>query len=295
MQKSKNLLLMSLVALFTANTASAVGIARPEANKLNSTGAVVKEFMERTSHEFDLYIAHACDYYNDKGTNAAMSTTQILAILPSAKLDQFEFLTKTTDPTTKATVYNVDTTTKIEDVLFTSYADPTDSSKTIELPSGPLNNLKLSTNDVFKKTVPYFQLVSPYSHHGKERDITTSAALWKNGSLNGQFYTSLKFRGTTARLKGCVSKVDVVIPVWQICGSKDYTAYSVHPAKKGSNDFAPTFSIVRNEIANPYPEECKTDVTKRKQLLLSPSAAFIQQYLTETKLPGDRTAHSFAH
>lgn len=292
MKKTKYYL-ASLITLFVAHDALAVGIARPEANRLSTVGSTVKEFVERASHEFDLYVAHACDYYDSKGTNTAMNTTQLLAILPSAKLDQFEFLNKTTVET--VTSYSVDNSIKMDDVFFTSYTDPLDPTKTIEATSGPVNNLKISTNDVFLKSVPYFQLVSPYSHHGKARDITTSAALWKGGTLNGQFYTSLKFRGTTARLRGCVSKVDVYVPVWQVCGRKDYTSYSVHPAKKGSNDFAPNFSIIRNEITNPYPEECKTDLTKRKQLLLTPSAALIDQYLQETKLPGRRTAHSFVH
>jgi hypothetical protein len=296
MQKSKKLLFISLAALSMSNTVSAVGIARPEANKLDPvTGAVVKQFVERASHEFDLYVAHACDYYDSKGTNAAMNTTQVLAMLPSAKIDQFAFLNKTTDATTHTTTYTVDTTTKMADVFYTSYTDPVDPSKTIEATSGPVNNLKVSTNEIFLTTKPFFQLVSPYSHHGKARDITTSAAWWKGGTLNGQFYTSLKFRGTTARLRGCVSKVDVIVPVWQMCGATDYTSYSVHPGKKGANDFAPSFSIVRNEIFNPYPTICKTDLTKRRELTISPTPAFINQYLTATALPGSRTVHSFAH
>jgi hypothetical protein len=291
--KNSGLLLASFMALFCSNSAFSVGIARPEANKLNAMGSTVKEFIEGASHEFTLYVAHACDYYNEKGANTAMSTTQLLAILPSGKFNEFEFLTK--NATTGK--YDLDPGTKIEDVFYTAYTDPNDPTGVakIPVPSGPLNNLRVSTNDVFKKTTNFWQDVPAYSHHGKPRDITVNAALWSQGLLSGQYYTNLKFRATAAKLKNCVQSVQVVIPVWQICGAKDYTSYSTHPVKLGTNDFTPNFTIVRNEITNPYPAECATDLTKRLNLTVTPGASVIEKYLKETKLPGSRTPHSFTH
>ncbi|MDP2804596.1 MAG: hypothetical protein Q8O24_01520 [Gallionellaceae bacterium] len=288
LKRNHSLFLASLLAICCADSALAVSIARPEANKLGPTGSTVKEFVERTSHEFNLYVAHSCAYIP-----YGMATTGLLAILPSAKLDQFEFLTSSV--VDGKTVFAVDPNIKIEDVFYTAYTDPNDPTKKIEATSGPLNNLRLSTNAVFKKTESFWQKVSPFSHHGRAQDDTVSGAYWSDGKLSDEFYTDLKFRATAATLRGCVASVKVYVPVWQVCGKTDYTSYSVHPDALGANDFAPNFTIIRNEITNPYPEECKTDTTKRLNLTVTPSNELINMYLKQTKLPGKRMSHSFTH
>ncbi len=293
MNRNHKLLLTTIMALFCTNSAFALSIARPEPNNIDPvTGAIQRVFVERASHEFNILVAHACDYYNGTipGMNNLMSTTEVLAILPSARLNQFEFLKRNASGK-----FEIDTSITLSNVFRTDYADPSDPTKRINLPSGPLNNLRLSTNDVFTRTRPFWQTVSPYAHHGRVRDVTVSAAHWSRGSLPGQFYTDLKFRASTATLVGCVRSVQVMVPTWQICGQNDYTSFSSHPNKLGTNDFTPNFTIIRNEIRNPYPTECATDRSKRLNLVITPTVAFIDRFLNATRLPGDRTPHSFAH
>jgi hypothetical protein len=298
-KNNQAMLLASLLAVSCADSAYAVSIARPDPNKIDAAGATVKEFIERASHEFNLYVAHSCAYIP-----YGMATTEILGLLPSAKTTDFDFLSETFDPATHATTITLDTSTKIEDVFWTEYTDPNDPTKKIQKASGPLLNLRVRTNEVFKKTKMFWQQVDDFGHHGRPQTDTVSAAHWHDGKLSDQLYTDLKFRATTARLKGCVAKVKVYVPVWQICGATDYTSFSAHPNKKGANDFAPNFTIVRNEITNPYPPECSGTKTTntgqppaptRLSLVITPSAKYIDKYLKATKLPGKRTAHSFSH
>ncbi|MCF7988713.1 MAG: hypothetical protein K9L60_14275 [Methylovulum sp.] len=296
MKKISTFLLSAIAAgtLLAAQNAAAVSFARAEPNKLSATGGTVKEFVESASHEFNLYTAHGCEYK----PYGSSDTTSLLMLTPSGPEAAFDTLTPSLDadgkPILDAAGKTVLKAAPLSNVFWSRRTD-TATGQTIEYNTGPLLNLRVSTNEIGAKTKSYWEDIGGFSHHGREQTDSVSALHWYDFKLSDEFYTDLNFRATTARLRGCVQSATVYVPVWQICGKKDYTSFSAHPDLKGSNDFAPSFKIIRNEIANPYPAECLTDTTKRLDVTVTPSVLQINKYLNATKYPGKRAAHSFAH
>lgn len=297
MNKITTVLLSTAIAtstLLVAQNSAAVSFERPDPNKLSATGATVKEFVEGASHEFNLYVAHGCEY---KPYGAA-NTTSLLMVTPSAPEAKFDVLKpklgKDGKPMKDTAGKDIMQASILENVFWSKRTDAA-TGKVIEYDTGPVLNLRVSTNEIGAKTKSYWEKIGGFSHHGREQTDSVSALHWHSFNLTDEFYTDLKFRATTARLRGCVQTATVYVPVWQICGKGHYTSFSAHPNLKGANDFAPSFKIVRNEIANPYPTSCAKDTTKRLDVTVSPSPMQINKYLKATGYPGKRHAHSFSH
>jgi hypothetical protein len=297
MKKLTTVLLSTAIAastLLVAGNAGAVSFERPDPNKLSATGVTVKEFVEGASHEFNLYVAHGCEYLPYKAAN----TTSLLMVTPSAPEAKFDTITPVLDaagkPKLDAAGKGIMKAAIMENVFFSKRTDAV-TGKVIEYDTGPVLNLRVSTNEIGAKTKSYWEKIGGFSHHGREQTDSVSALHWHGFNLTDEFYTDLKFRATTAKFRGCVQSATVYVPVWQICGKTDYTSFSAHPNLKGANDFAPSFKIVRNEVGNPYPASCAKDVTKRLDVIVSPSVMQINKYLKATGYPGKRVKHSFAH
>ncbi len=294
MKKISAFLLAMASPFLVSQNADAVGLARPEPNRLSPTGATVREYIEAASHEFNLYIAHGCEY-KPFGSSA---TTALLMITPSAPEAAFDILTPKLGqdgrPELNAAGRPVMQAAPLSKMFWSRRTDAA-TGQMIEYDTGPLLNLRPSTNEIGARTKSYWEKIGGYSHHGREQTDSVSALHWFGFRLTDEFYTDLKFRATAARLRGCVQSATVQVPVWQICGRADFTSFSAHPDLLGANDFVSSFRIVRNTITNPYPAECATDLAKRLDVTVTPSAAQIRKYLRETRYPGRRKAHSFAH
>jgi hypothetical protein len=294
------LLSISVLSVFAHNL-YALGFNRPEANRMDpTTGSLVREYVEGAAHEFHLDVNHSCEYRNyDMIKAKPMPTNAVLAILPSAPIEAFDVLSATNPDGTPVLKANgkaglrVDTSMTVADVFWSNFTDQTDGVTKIIVPTGPLYNLRTATNLDFK-IKSYWENIGTYGHHGRPQIDSVSAAYWYGGNLNEEQYGDLEFRANIAKLKGCVAKVTVVVPAIQICG-KAYTSFSSHPQMYGTNDFAPSFVVVRNPLANPYPAECATDTSKQLKVTVHPKPSQMQKYFNLTRLPGNRTPYSFGH
>jgi len=127
-----------------------------------------------------------------------------------------------------------------------------------------------------------------YSHGVNSTDVR--GIKWLGGKIPYDMVTNLNIKASLPKLTACVTLLKVYVPLVQYCENGQVLAWMkqatpTFPIDVISQGYAPSFTIIRNEIKNPLPASCSGI---GESVEVYPSEADIEQFLPLKKYKKNR-------